>query len=300
MQRVQEIHLTNMDVSETSEDVKSDPTTAPNLFSAGEDRELRMTLLRAKFNFKYRGRKKDKPRLNRDDIRACKHLLNETGVRFGFDPKSNNVWFAILVEGKSFEFDGLDTGGQVIRFWLQWAILKAGGRNGPPEPMTITSSGKACMLYIQAVMYTLRIGESFTVKGGDPDNSDAPNYEFHIELFQQLREMLGISFQLNDESEHNGGTPQFTIVRLDDVEPDPNWSSGDEPLTIYMADQLMMASCFVKPAQQIILKCEVDRDYHIDAMIRVMRVCGVEVSDTVVEDVHTSGVATRVRVLTIG
>ena len=58
-----------------------------------------------------------------------------------------------------------------------------------------------------------------------------------------------------------------------------------------MADQLMMAISFVKPARRIVLRCDVDRDYHVQAMVRVMRADGMRVTDV------TKG---AVRTITIG
>ena len=40
-----------------------------------------------------------------------------------------------------------------------------------------------------------------------------------------------------------------------------------------------MAISFVKPERRLVLKCEVQRDYHVDAMVRVMRKDGMEVSN---------------------
>ena len=235
-----------------------------------------MTLLRAKFNYKYRRQKKQKPRLKGDDVAAYEHLLAGTGVGFGYDPETNDLWFHTPVEGLDIEFDGLDTGGQVIRFWLQWVICRSGGREGPPATMALPSKGKACMLYVQAVMYTLKVGQSFTVQGGDPHNADAPDCEFQCALFHELRAMLGVSFALEDESRLNDGNPQFTLTRLEDTEPDPRWRCGDAPLSVEMADQLMMAISFVKPPRQIMLRCESSSDYHIAAMVRCMRQDGMD------------------------
>ena len=261
-------------------------------------RPLRVTLRRAKFNFKYRRQKKQKPRLKADDIAAYEHLLQgtRTPVRFGYDPETNDLWFDTHThthstgdEGGDIDFDGFDTGGQVIRWWLQWVIRQAGGRVVAPTTMMIPSDGKACMLYIQAVMYTLAVGESFTVCGGNPANSDAPSHAFLCTLYDELRALLGISFILEDET--HDGKPQFTLRRLADVEPDAEWRSADNSL--HMTDQLLMAISFAKPLQQIVLRCESNsRDYHIPAMIRLMVQDGMTV---VVVDDKTSG-----RILTIG
>ena len=258
------------------------PTSASTLAESGETNVggLRVTLLRAKFNYKYRRKKKQKPRLKADDIHAYQHFLKGTNILFDYDPASNNVSFTTSIAGTSIEFDGLNTGGQVIRFWLQWVVCKSGGRRGALETFTIPSDGKACMLYVQAVMYTLKVGEWFTVVGGDPNNSDAPTHSFVQRLLEKLRPMLGISFVLEDEtSKTNNGTPRFTITRLEDVAPDPSsWSCvEDNPLSMHMTDQLLMAISFVKPKFQIVLTCELNKDYHIAAMVRCMVQDGMEV-----------------------
>mmetsp|Transcript_4791 Transcript_4791/g.10117 ORF Transcript_4791/g.10117 Transcript_4791/m.10117 type:complete len:284 (-) Transcript_4791:276-1127(-) len=233
---------------------------------------LRITITRAKLNHKYKRRKKQKPRLNDDDTSAIAHMLQRTKVHFGYDVVTGNLWFDTPIKGDDIEFDGLDTGGQVIRWWLQWSIVRSGGRDGPPESLRVYSNGKACMLYVQASMFTLEEGESFVVQGGNPANSDAPTPRFYAKFFDELRALLGVSFRLEDLSTSN--CPKFELSRSKNVTPDSNWNQGTVPLPVHTTDQLLMAIGFVRPDRQIVLRCEEKEDYHVDAMLRVLKVMG--------------------------
>ena len=75
------------------------------------------------------------------------------------------------------------------------------------------------------------------------------------------------------------GMPQFTLTRLANVKPDPAWSRGPPgQLSIHMTDQLLMGISFVKPARRLVLQCgELKRDYHVQAMVRVMEHDGMKV-----------------------
>lgn len=259
------------------------------------DDGLRITIRRAKLNYKYKRRRKtqkQRPRLNDDDTSVLTHMLQRTRVRFGYDPTTNDLWFDTPIPGNDIDFDGLDTGGQTIRFWLQYSVLHSGGRSdGPPAPLTVTSDGKACMLYVQACMFTLAVGESFVVRGGNPDNADAPTPRFFGRLFEELEGLLGLSFRLEDRSLDAGGESCFELVRSEDVTPDFDWRPGTVPLDVHMVDQLLMAIGFVRPNCSVILRCELKKDYHVDAMVRILQVLG-----------HTIGceVGNDEKVITIG
>ena len=76
------------------------------------------------------------------------------------------------------------------------------------------------------------------------------------------------------------------------MKPTPGWSAGPPgQLDIHMMDQLLMAISFAKPARRMVLVCDAQRDYHVQAMVRVMRVDGMKVKDS------TKG---AVRTITIG
>ena len=97
---------------------------------------------------------------------------------------------------------------------------------------------------------------------------------------------------MDPQTHKNGGIPQFTLARLPNVKATPGWNAGPPgQLDILMADQLMMAISFVKPSRRLVLRCPAERDYHIGAMVRVMRVDGMKVK------LVTQG---KVRVVTVG
>ena len=161
------------------------------------------TLVNAKYNYKYRmgeekrGKKKNphqRPRLNQDDINFYNHFIQGSGVSFDYDPGTNNLIFqpsssssTIGTESnndhnrprRSVEIDGFDTGGQVIRFLLNWSIREYGKYpSSLLQTYTARTKGKGIMLYVQAALLRLQVGESFTVIGGNPYNPDGPSPDF--------------------------------------------------------------------------------------------------------------------------
>eukprot|EP00729_Bicosta_minor_P024199 gene24199-27486_t len=264
----------------------------------------KVILRRAKFNYKYKRRKKPKPRINADDLGAISHMLEGTPVTYTYDPATNDLIFDThtVASGSDVEIDGEDTGGQMVRSALQLAIQMAGGRatERPIGDLHIRSEAKACMLYVQAAMYTLAVGGSFTIHGGTATNGDAPTYPQYCEIFDTLRSFIGVSYRLTDRS--SGGVAQFVLTREADVVPavDPSaWlgagggggsgagagggdgvGSGDI-LSYFMMDQLLMALIFIKPNTpgRIQLVCDYDRDYHVAAMVKMLRLVGYPVDD---------------------
>ena len=287
------------------------------------------TLVNAKYNYKYRmgeekrGKKKNphqRPRLNQDDINFYNHFVQGSGVSFDYDPSTNNIIFqpsssssTIGTESnndhnrprRSVEIDGFDTGGQVIRFLLNWSIREYGKYpSSLLQTYTARTKGKGIMLYVQAALLRLQVGESFTVIGGNPYNPDGPSPDFlKQKLFPILQEMLGISFQLFDDSTPN--SPKFTLFRDQSIEVATNDSSNsgsdkwesNEIHSTEMVDQLLMMIGYYYDYQdygnhqnssnknkpkEIVLKCKMTpTDYHVDAMIKVLRqVCGYEIKDT--------------------
>ena len=63
---------------------------------------------------------------------------------------------SIYPTGNMMEFCGNETGGQIIRLLVQISILRAGGRIfDPSEILEVKGDNKACMLYVQMVLYTI-------------------------------------------------------------------------------------------------------------------------------------------------
>jgi hypothetical protein len=268
----------------------------------------KVILRRAKFNWKYKKRKKAKPRLNSDDLTVVAHMLKGTNVTFTYDPATNDLIFdthtvatpatsssSTVAGSGDLEIDGLDTGGQVVRSALQLAVLMAGGRSvdQPLGDLHVRSAGKACLLYVQGSMYTLKVGESFSIHGGTPTNADAPSFAEYCTLFDMLRDFIGRSFTLADMTPA-GGEAHFVLTREADVAPVPDPSAwhvaaaaadaagrSSETLSFYVMDQLLMALLFIKPALPctIRLVADWDRDYHIAAMVKMLRLVGYSVED---------------------
>lgn len=239
-----------------------------------------VVIRRAKYNFKYKRRKGNKPRLNADDLGAIEHLLKGTRVTHTYDPTTNDLCFDTHVEGgRSLVIDGEDTGGQVIRAAMALAIKISGGRAAPLGVLQIRSSEKACMLYVQAAMHTLEPGDSFTVRGGNPINADAPSFHDFQRVFIALNEILGWSYELLDLSD--GDCSQFMLTRHDDSIPSAKWDQGGGNLSIYMLDQILMALVFVSPGVRVTLCGDYDRDYHVSAMVKMARLVGHSVDDAV-------------------
>ena len=235
---------------------------------------------RAKYNFKYKRRKGNKPRLNADDLDAIEHMLHGTRVTHTYDPATNDLCFNTRTAGSgSLVIDGEDTGGQVIRTAIALAIRISGGRSMPLGMLQLRSAEKACMLYVQAAMHTLKPGDAFTVRGGSPRNGDAPSFDDYKRIFAALRGLLGWSYELLDQSDSGGS--QFMLSRQDDVVADAEWDQGEGNLSIYLLDQILMALVFVAPGVNVTLRGEYDQDYHVSAMVRLLRLVGHTVVDVV-------------------
>jgi len=249
---------------------------------------LRLGILRAKYNFKYKQRKVKpgkalKPRVNKDDLEAIDHMLRGTAVTYSYDPTTNDLWFDTHTHSDTendIVIDGEDTGGQLIRLFMSLAINKAGGREESPAPLRAANDKKACMLYVQGVMFTLKVGQSMTVEGGDPSNPDAPTPTDWIKLFDILRSLLGVSYRLEDLSE--ASNPKFVLTREADADPAAEWTQGEGLLSIYLMDQILNALVFFKLKSPLTLRGQYDPDFHIAAMVRVLRLFGHKVKDEVV------------------
>lgn len=266
---------------------------------------IRVVLLRAKFNNKYKKRKgKSKPRINRDDLNVLTLMSQHTLVTFEYNQDTNDLVFDTHISPSDelkndIIVDGEDTGGQIVRTCLQLAIQISGGRRASLPTLEIPSREKACMLYVQASMFTLEIGESFTIYGGSPRNRDAPSPAEYRHIFGALRKFLGVSFRLDDETSSvptsSSTAPasstkkstlspsRFVLTRDEDVQPavDPSKFDCEPPMTYFMMDQLLMGLALVKtaPTQAIQLVCDYNEDYHISAMVKILRLLGHQVAD---------------------
>ena len=192
-----------------------------------------------------------------------------------------------------------DTGGQAIRMMLTLAMLSGEGAGGETKRMVLDvfsdedrklgKKGKACMLYIQARMWSLEVGQSFTVENGDPMNSDAPTFDNYVSLFILFKEIFGVYFSIvqNDKA--------YTIRR--EKHPIPlvqgkGWSidnstSGDAvsiDLDKHLVDQVLMGAIALRAKgedfRKIVIKTKIGRDYHPWAMISIARTMGMEIEDS--------------------
>lgn len=246
-----------------------------------------VTLLNAKNNYKYKFQKKKRPRLNKDDIKFYQHFIKESGISFHYDPITNNIEYHIPnPDGNQdsdvvFEMEGTDTGGQVIRWVINHAIRVSKLPRKKLANFEARTEGKAIMLYIQAALLRLEVGDEFWVSNGNPENTDGPNPAFLINLFAILEKILGVSFELLDKSDED--KHRFCLVRNQNKAPETEWSC-DEILSTEMVDQILFVSSFYPPTQPLELKCEIKRDYHVDAIIRIMKLINFTVNEDVSVD----------------
>ena len=119
----------------------------------------------------------------------------------------------------------------------------------------------------------LKVNDSFTFIGGNPENKSAPNLDYWTMVFVQIKEITGRSFILTESEEIKG---QFTIKRLPNETPETNWEQKrDEPWDIHLTDQILMAYFFTADAvddedeTHITLISKMNKwDFHIPALIR--------------------------------
>ena len=238
----------------------------------------RISLSSAKKNMRgyfQRGKWRKKPRINEDDMSVLGQITRSTGVDVAYEPSTNHLHFNIPKDGNSLEFSGEETGGQIIRILLQVAILRTGGRTfGSNEILNVPSPKKASTLYIQIVLYLLDVHDSFTIKGGDSENSKAPNVEFWRRIFSNILQMTGRTYKIeqNDDSltvTRQGNSPEPVTVSSFDTTVDSIDSSN------HMTDQLLMAYFFtansVNEGEESNLTVKYfknKRDFHVPALIR--------------------------------
>ena len=267
--------------------------------------EHMIMLKRAKLNYKYRdfkGKWKTNPkrRIKDRDLEALLHFCNFVTVKLGYEPTTNNIWF-VSKNKLNFEIDGWDTGGQVIRLLLTLAILDS-ERELPYTPLSVEPfpdekrvpnakgvipKGKACMLYWQAIWWTLYCGERFTVVGGDCENTDALPYSQHKNLFDIFRTLFGINF-IGIRGKNDKGIDTFTLERGEDV----GVTMDDKHIecSIHFMDQIIMGKIALIrrgiTLPKITMKNDTPlddkfrKDYHVDAMLKVARAMKIPYSDS--------------------
>jgi len=262
----------------------------------------RWIIRRSKFNWKYhRGKlNKNKPgRLKDADLTALLHFAEILGITVGYNKETNDLWFERDVEGEDMEIDGLDTGGQAIRMMLTLAMLSGEGPGGETKRMVLDvfsdedrklgKKGKACMLYIQARMWSLEVGQSFTVENGDPMNSDAPTFDNYVSLFILFKELFGVYFSIIwRDGGHTIKREKYPIPLFRGKGWSIDNSTSGEALTIdldtHLVDQVLMGAIALrakgKDFRQIVIKTKIGRDYHPGAMISIARAMGMEIEDS--------------------
>jgi len=267
----------------------------------------RIIIRRAKLNLKYRRgkwdqKKKYRRRVKDPDLEVLQTFCSEGGISFGYDGTTDDIWFETRAKGNDIEMDGWDTGGQIIRLFMAVAINSVeDSRRKAPATLQITPfleadrgaagrKGKACMLYVQARMWTLRVGDSFTVIGGDPLNDDALAFHEHDALFILIRQVLGRNFTMRNLTGEDG-VAHFVVTRHDDIAP----SISEIATDAHTVDQLVMGAIAIfqqntmlakegynghSPPSSFTIRCPPSRDYHPDAVIRAGRLFGMRIEDT--------------------
>jgi len=247
--------------------------------------------------YKNKAKGKYRRRIREGDIDNMKKLCELYGVQFAYNPRNDDYCFYehIRMDSTNHGIDesGENTGGQLMR--MNYAIsansirrcilsepprhlffnLKAFVKN-PDKP---NEKGKASMHFVQAVLPTLKIGESFTITGGDPTNNDGLHYEKYPKLFEIFKNVFGLCYSLENLTGPDG-VWKFVVKRHEDCEP----IEKNIKTNIYFADQvLMMATILYKQNKNtfgITLRTTVCRDYHPDAIIKIARAYGMVIDDS--------------------
>lgn len=262
-------------------------------------------LRQAKLNYKYRDykgkwKKNPKRRIKNPDLTALLHFCTYVTVKLGYELSTNDIWF-VSKNKLNFEIDGWNTGGQVIRLLLTLAILDS-ERELPYNPLSIEPfpdekrvpnakgvipKGKACMLYWQAIWWTLYCGEKFTVVGGDCENTDALPYVQHKKLFDVFRTLFGINF-IGKRETNKEGIDTFTLERGENV--GVTMDDKNIECSIHFMDQIIMGKIAltqrgitlpkIKMKNDTPLDNNSRNDYHVDAMLKVAQALKIPYSDS--------------------
>ena len=288
-----------------------------HLVDAPSTKFTRIIIEDAKDNWKYRrGKPKNKyqRRVRDPDVEQFYSLARENSINMGYDETCDTIWFETRVEGEDILLSGRDTGGQFIRTMIQIAVNSGDGRQVPLEQVTLTpffekdrfqvtktgkeirKNGKSNMLVgVQMRMYTMRVGDTITIDGGDPLNDDALAWDKHAGLFRVIQSVFGYTYTLENQTGEDG-VAKFTLTRGEDTEPDTNSINCD----IHIADQLLMAFMghrklnteggFIDYAEKVeeslrkvTLNFPLARDYHPEAMIYALVMFGFKVEDSKID-----------------
>lgn len=279
----------------------------------------RIVIENAKDNWKYRRgkpKKKYQRRIKAADIEQFYELARENSINMGYDETCDTIWFETKAKGDNIVLEGRDTGGQFIRSMIQVAINTGEGRQVDHAPVElapfleseryvttkdgrqIRKNGKSCMLVgVQMRMWSMRVGDTVDIIGGDPENDDALSWEEHYPLFRNIRNMLGVNFRL-EKIHREDGFAQFKLTR------DKNCLAIASKIQcdIHTADQILMGLMGLRnkwiqdtkyggvpqmntkvcefPFHRAMLLFPKSRDYHPDAMIYALRNFGYKVKDT--------------------
>ena len=72
-------------------------------------------------------------------------------------------------------------------------------------------------------MYTMRVGDTITIEGGDPLNDDALAWSKHADLFRVIQSVFGYVYTLENKT-GSDGVAKFILTRGEDTEPDTGTS----------------------------------------------------------------------------
>ena len=247
-----------------------------------------------KLNYKYRTRgweTNNKPRLRKADLDALGRFCESEGINIFYVPHTNTLWFEKEGATDIKMMHGWDTGGQLIRLMLGLIINSNGGRKCAPPNLILKpfidadrasgKVGKACMLYIQAMLTTLRIGDSFTVNGGDDENPDAPSFSEYHEILMMFQEYFGRCFTL-EKIENDGGMNAITLTRHPDTDVPTGSVIIDCSHNGHLADHLIMLWITMKMQgialpQYKIVSPILRGNYHVHAMIEAGKWQGLNI-----------------------
>ncbi len=301
------------------------------LTDAPQTENTRIVIINAKDNWKYRrGKPKSKyqRRVRDPDVEQFNELARENGINMGYDGSCDTIWFETRAIGEDIVLEGRDTGGQFIRTMIQVAINSGNGREVSFEPVvlptflesdrfvttkdgrTIRKNGKSNMLVgVQMRMWSMRIGDSVEIHGGDPLNDDALSWDNHISLFKIFSESLGINFHLENLTEKDG-VAHFRLTRVKNSIAFKSSIYCD----IHTADQVLMALMGMRskwirdtdgsggfkfdttvnktPFHRITMRFPKSRDYHPEAMIYALRSFGFLVNDSKPDGLDDEGLKT--------
>ena len=257
--------------------------------------------------YKNKAKGKYKRRIKEGDIENMKSLCQLYGVQFAYDPSNDDYCFYEHLDKDSTEgLSGIDesgenTGGQLMR--MNYAIAANSIRRSaqaqqtqeevqePPRhlffnlkvfiknPEKPKEKGKASMHFVQAVLPTLKVGDSFTITGGDPTNSDGLHWERYPELFDVFKRVFGRCYVIENLT-GDDGVWKFVVKREADCDPTEKTVNTD----IYFADQVLMMAVILykqkKSTSGVTIKTTVCRDYHPDAIIKIGRAYGMTIDDS--------------------